>query len=109
MLAYFSLLLPSMLRYLLPASPDRGPVGWMVRLLVATTSPPANVGLAIKLARNKPITGIERFRIVARLGGGLGSRPGPSYQDPRPCSESTANQTWNLPSAACRPQPNRRL
>src|SRR5271166_6208484 len=62
-LAYFSLSLPSMLRYLLPASPERGPVGWTVRLLEATTSTTAWVGLTRKLAKRKQATKIERILI----------------------------------------------
>ena len=43
---------PSMLKYVLPASPERGPLGWTVRLLEATTSTPACVGTTRKLARS---------------------------------------------------------
>src|SRR5271165_806921 len=95
-LAYFSLSLPSMLKYLLPPSPDRGPLGWTVRLLEATTSTPAWFGMTWEVAKRKQAAEIERILMVAHLGLRLGSSNQIIIPEPLPVQSGQCDPTQTL-------------
>jgi hypothetical protein len=61
-----------MLKYLLPLSPVRGPVGWMDRLFEAVTSSPAIVGAMKNVTTEKRATAVNTFLMAALLKSQMG-------------------------------------